>query len=42
MCKVKLVLKGQDKDELNRVNVYAVNAGIREADKVLSDIGSAI
>ena len=42
MCKVKLVLKGQDKDELNSVNVYAVNAGIREADKVLSDIGSAI
>ena len=28
MCKVKLVLKGQDKDELNRVNIYAVNAGI--------------
>lgn len=38
MCKVKLVLQSENKDELNKVNKAEVDSAIRDANKAMYDV----
>lgn len=38
MCKVKLVLQSENKDELNKVNKAEIDSAIKDADKAMYDV----